>query len=525
MYPNSQKKIALFIGTDTSERVRFSPQSRAFLKRKLEEHLAICLLRKVLELVTTAVTMSRDRAVAYLVVLTKIAFALHVPYRTHTLRTRVLELCARSWLNERLKRRRLHCGEYQLQVKQMMCRTFFNHFDGTKAFLPQNEEVIVWSAKNLSWFGRAQVLNANEPLPLVKLSQIDAELIGLHRRVLSRASPGSFKLRFVLDSTDCNSSTLLRQVLARLMRRILACVIPETECVYEHMSFKTGISRGRIMLNATAGTTHFSCSFKPEAENGTISIRQPILRVHSSSVCHATPFGSLALPCSIVENVGAFCLSAFALDTKPAIDVVDVSTCDDKLTVTVVSACTPHACIQHTTPQTSAHPFLAEWRLNLDSVFRGRAQHPFRLTFSVGNHIPWIFNQQRRVPALAVASMLALSCALSAASVPQFLCCAGRCVFSQCARSVNHLLRALRETSIAGLILLKRPQYHVRLSPWPRLCTNTLSVMNCKLVRFRPSPLLSQLRYNQIRARNTINQGRLSSTSKIGWREAPRMYQ
>lgn len=473
---------------------------------------------------TTAVTMSRDRVAAYLVVLTNIAFALHIPHRTHTLRTRVLELCARSWLRERLKRRRLHCGEYKLQVKQTMCRTLPRRFDGKRTWSHQHEEVILWSAKNLSWFGGAQIFNAYEPLPLVRFSQIDAEIVGLHRRVLSRASPGSSRLRFVLDSTDCDSSTLLRQVLARLMRRVLAYVIPETECAYEPMSIRTGISRGRIMLNATAGRTHFSCSFRPEAENGTISIRQPILRVHSSSVFHATPLGSIALPCSLVENVGAFCLSAFALDPKPAIHVVDVSTCDDRLVVTVVSACTPHTCIQHTTPQTNRHPSFAEWRLNLDSVLSGRAQHPFRLTFSVGNHIPWIFNQQQRAPALAVASMMALSCALSAAGVPQFLLNAGRYAFLQCAKSVNQLLRTLREKSAAGLFLLKQPKYHVRLSPWPRLCKNSLSVMNYKLVRIRRSPIPPLPEYHQIRARNAIKQGGLSSTYKVGWREALRQY-
>lgn len=296
-----------------------------------------------------------------------------------TFRTRFVEACFRGWLRDAQRRGWLRLGSLQevAAIEPASC-------DATSRRCP---DVVRVSARDVRWGKHDDV---------VRFAGVEAEVVNLHRRVLSRGRHGSIKARLTLRGQDLDGSAIWRQQLGNLLERLLRTYLRDD---VEDLRLSTVVRDGTIGVagNFTGGTFRLVTSLQP-TRHGAVALRNVKLELP----------GRL----SVAETIGELYLST--VDLESPFEVTDIVFHGDRLVATFVSG-------DHYLPAGVAD----EWKsVPVFPAVDPRSFFVFdlpRTTFVLGDRLPWVLNAKNAAPRLVVIAFAALALALKISSLPDEL--------------------------------------------------------------------------------------------------------
>ena len=295
----------------------------------------------------------------------------------------------------------------------------------------------------------------------LKATQLETELVNMHRRVLTRGRRGSFRAQLTMTG-ETDASAWIRARLDRVVRRVLTSYMGKEIADDEQMQFRTTIERdGRVVVRGAArvvenrnimqtpffyyarrsppGTApfRFAASFRLVCEGGAVLFKEPDVYLPDRPSFEAPPpwlwaanpgyaFGLAHAPTSLVEFGQSLFLSSVTVDPTTSFAVTAL----EPSTVTTPGALQVSV---------EAGPSLAPSRLptkapsvtlsgaSRPALFKKKKKRPEpaptptpammastaavipQTRFVVGENLPWVLNAKNAAPFAVFSSMVFLS--------------------------------------------------------------------------------------------------------------------
>ena len=361
-----------------------------------------------------------------------------------TARSWITEQCFRGWLRDTTKK-----GCLELDTVDCLEVVEPDECDIGEGLQRQRcPDVIRFGTSGFSWLGFQKLDGGGAKL---KATQLETELVNMHRRVLTRGRRGSFRAQLTMTGRDLDASAWIRARLDRVVRRVLMQYMGKEIADDEQMQFRTTIERdGRVVVRGAArvvqnrnmvqtpffyyarrsppGTApfRFAASFRLVCEGGAVLFKEPDVYLPDRPSFEAPPpwlwaanpgyaFGLAHAPTSLVEFGQSLFLSSVTVDPTTSFSITSLepsSTTPGALQVSV-----------------EAGPSLAPSRLPTKMpsmptrrLFKKKAAPPPtpqptlmeasvipQTRFVVGENLPWVLNAKNAAPFAVFSSMVFLS--------------------------------------------------------------------------------------------------------------------
>ena len=361
-----------------------------------------------------------------------------------TSRSWITEQCFRGWLRDTTKK-----GCLELDTVDCLEVVEPDECDIGEGLQRQRcPDVIRFGTSGFSWLGFQKLADGGAKL---KATQLETELVNMHRRVLTRGRRGSFRAQLTMTGRDLDASAWIRARLDRVVRRVLTSYMGKEIADDEQMQFRTTIERdGRVVVRGAArvvqnrnmvqtpffyyarrsppGTApfRFAASFRLVCEGGAVLFKEPDVYLPDRPSFEAPPpwlwaanpgyaFGLAHAPTSLVEFGQSLFLSSVTVDPTTSFSITSLepsSTTPGALQVSV-----------------EAGPSLAPSRLPTKMpslpkrrLFKKKAAPPPtpqptlmeasvipQTRFVVGENLPWVLNAKNAAPFAVFSSMVFLS--------------------------------------------------------------------------------------------------------------------
>lgn len=230
-----------------------------------------------------------------------------------TLRSRFVETCARGWLREAMGRGRLVIGELERVDASEASECDANYW-GRRC-----PDLVRVTARNVAWHGKKKGDKA-----VLQLAALEAEVVNLHSRVLTKGKLGSMVARVAATGEDLDSSSIWQNFLFNVVALALGAPLVDKAL--------TTIKDNRVTVTFFENSkTCASVSFNLAAKDGKLYFKNPDLDLKGSTAYRAAPF--------FYETLGETFLSSHnpTVDATSALYVAEVNFKDDTLECTIVS--------------------------------------------------------------------------------------------------------------------------------------------------------------------------------------------
>lgn len=311
-----------------------------------------------------------------------------------SIRSRFAEICARGWLRDAQRRGWLRIGQLETvdATEPESCEV-------PRQWGRRCPDVVRVVGKCVSW---------GKDGDLMRLSGVEAEVVNLHRRVLSRGRHGSIRATITLSGADLDGSAIWRDKLGGLVERLLEQYLRDD---VSDLVLSTSIRQRAIGVTGNFSTTR----------GGAASFRLETTLQPTSRGAVALRNSKLALPARsiVAEALGELYLST--VDLESPFEVTNILYRDDHLVATLVSGerylspsvvtewKEPAALFSRVVDHYAAHNDRAPWFFSFDLP---------RTTLVLGEGLPWLFNAQNAAPRFVVIAFALLAAGLHLAALP-----------------------------------------------------------------------------------------------------------
>ncbi len=372
-----------------------------------------------------------------------------------TARSWITEQCFRGWLRDTTKK-----GCLELDTVDCLEVVEPDECDIGEGLQRQRcPDVIKLSTQGFSWLGFQKLPDGGAKL---KATQLETELVNMHRRVLTRGRRGSFRAQLTMTGRDLDASAWIRARLDRVVRRVLTSYMGKEIADDEQMQFRTTIERdGRVVVRGAArvvenrnimqtpffyyarrsppGTApfRFAASFRLVCEGGAVLFKEPDVYLPDRPSFEAPPpwlwaanpgyaFGLAHAPTSLVEFGQSLFLSSVTVDptTSFAVTALEPSTSTPGALQVSVEA---GPSLAPSRLPTKAPSVTLKRRLARPALFKKKKKRPEpaptptpammastaavipQTRFVVGENLPWVLNAKNAAPFAVFSSMVFLS--------------------------------------------------------------------------------------------------------------------
>ncbi|KAK7231198.1 hypothetical protein SO694_00071151 [Aureococcus anophagefferens] len=273
-------------------------------------------------------------------------------------RSWITEQCARGWIRDQKKR-----GRLALEHVERVDAVEPEECDVSEGLSRRCPDVVRLTSSGVVWIG------ARPGGPKLVASRLEAELVNLHRRVLTGGRRGSLVAELTMTGADLDGSLWIRRRLDGIVRKVLVKWMGKEVCVADDaLDFRTTIDAGgRARVDGTArvrraptpleryasgdggyreSNFRFAVSFVLEADRGAILFRDPVVSLPDRPSFEAPPQWlwasqptyALALAHTttpLVEGGAALFLSSVTVDPTASFSITSL----------VPSAATPGALV------------------------------------------------------------------------------------------------------------------------------------------------------------------------------------
>ena len=270
-----------------------------------------------------------------------------------TARSWITEQCFRGWLRDTTKK-----GCLELDTVDCLEVVEPDECDIGEGLQRQRcPDVIRFGTSGFSWLGFQKLADGGAKL---KATQLETELVNMHRRVLTRGRRGSFRAQLTMTGRDLDASAWIRARLDRVVRRVLTSYMGKEIADDEQMQFRTTIERdGRVVVRGAArvvqnrnmvqtpffyyarrsppGTApfRFAASFRLVCEGGAVLFKEPDVYLPDRPSFEAPPpwlwaanpgyaFGLAHAPTSLVEFGQSLFLSSVTVDPTTSFSITSL---------------------------------------------------------------------------------------------------------------------------------------------------------------------------------------------------------
>ena len=361
-----------------------------------------------------------------------------------TARSWITEQCFRGWLRDTTKK-----GCLELDTVDCLEVVEPDECDIGEGLQRQRcPDVIRFGTSGFSWLGFQKLADGGAKL---KATQLETELVNMHRRVLTRGRRGSFRAQLTMTGRDLDASAWIRARLDRVVRRVLMQYMGKEIADDEQMQFRTTIERdGRVVVRGAArvvqnrnmvqtpffyyarrsppGTApfRFAASFRLVCEGGAVLFREPDVYLPDRPSFEAPPpwlwaanpgyaFGLAHAPTSLVEFGQSLFLSSVTVDPTTSFSITSLepsSTTPGALQVSVEAG--PSLAPSRLPTKM---PSMPKRRLFKKKVVPPPTPQPTLMEasvipqtrFVVGENLPWVLNAKNAAPFAVFSSMVFLS--------------------------------------------------------------------------------------------------------------------
>ena len=216
-------------------------------------------------------------------------------------RSWITEQCARGWIRDQKKR-----GRLALEHVERVDAVEPEECDVSEGLSRRCPDVVRLTSSGVVWIG------ARPGGPKLVASRLEAELVNLHRRVLTGGRRGSLVAELTMTGADLDGSLWIRRRLDGIVRKVLVKWMGKEVCVADDaLDFTTTIDAGgRARVDGTArvrraptpleryasgdggyreSNFRFSVSFVLEADRGAILFRDPVVSLPDRPSFEAPP--------------------------------------------------------------------------------------------------------------------------------------------------------------------------------------------------------------------------------------------
>jgi len=361
-----------------------------------------------------------------------------------TARSWITEQCFRGWLRDTTKK-----GCLELDTVDCLEVVEPDECDIGEGLQRQRcPDVIRFGTSGFSWLGFKKLDNGGAKL---KATQLETELVNMHRRVLTRGRRGSFRAQLTMTGRDLDASAWIRARLDRVVRRVLTSYMGKEIADDEQMQFRTTIERdGRVVVRGAArvvqnrnmvqtpffyyarrsppGTApfRFAASFRLVCEGGAVLFKEPDVYLPDRPSFEAPPpwlwaanpgyaFGLAHAPTSLVEFGQSLFLSSVTVDPTTSFSITSLEPSTSTPGALQVSVEAGPSLAPSRLP--TKMPSLPKRRLFKKKVAPPPTPQPTLMEasvipqtrFVVGENLPWVLNAKNAAPFAVFSSMVFLS--------------------------------------------------------------------------------------------------------------------
>ena len=361
-----------------------------------------------------------------------------------TARSWITEQCFRGWLRDTTKK-----GCLELDTVDCLEVVEPDECDIGEGLQRQRcPDVIRFGTSGFSWLGFQKLADGGAKL---KATQLETELVNMHRRVLTRGRRGSFRAQLTMTGRDLDASAWIRARLDRVVRRVLTSYMGKEIADDEQMQFRTTIERdGRVVVRGAArvvqnrnmvqtpffyyarrsppGTApfRFAASFRLVCEGGAVLFKEPDVYLPDRPSFEAPPpwlwaanpgyaFGLAHAPTSLVEFGQSLFLSSVTVDPTTSFSITSLEPSTSTPGALQVSVEAGPSLAPSRLP--TKMPSLPKRRLFKKKVAPPPTPQPTLMEasvipqtrFVVGENLPWVLNAKNAAPFAVFSSMVFLS--------------------------------------------------------------------------------------------------------------------